>query len=348
MTITGNIKIEIKPIHDRVFLPYTRVSEVEHPVETTIQGKVLIHLKKALKVSSITLQLEGYLEEKAFGVKSLKLQGQRCLVKEKRMFLGSPASLQSLSAGSHVFDFSFNVSSELPETVCSPFLDIRYRLVAVLKKSGLSSKVKQVKDLSIYRTCDDFESDVYSAVTLANSWPKVMDYSVALPSKILTLGEIVPVEFHLWPHLKDIKFLGLEFSLVEDITYSGRNADGAANTKRWIGLKSTCTTHDNLAANKLVRVHIPNDTRVRCDINHELIQIRHKLEVRILFESHRKLNSITLRCLVVIQPEPEIEEDLPSYPQSFTNQLVEASNSEVESLEWANVPLPTYETILAQ
>ncbi|KAK9719643.1 hypothetical protein K7432_004640 [Basidiobolus ranarum] len=339
------IQIEIKPVQERIFLPYSSVSDPEQPTETAVHGKVLIHLKKALKVSSISLKFEGFMEEKAFGVKSLKLQGQRSLVKEKIVFLGSTVGFQVLSAGSHVFDFHFNISSLLPETVYSPFLDIHYKLIATVKKPGFSSNVKQVKELSIYRMCDDLESDSHAAVTLTNSWPKVMDYSVALPSKVLTLGETVPVEFNLWPHLKDIKFLGLEFSLVEDITYPGRSVEGATSTKRWIGLKSISSSYDTLLANKLVRIQIPTADRLRCDINHELIQIRHKLEVRILFESHRKLNSITLRCLVVIQPEPECEEDLPSYPQSFNNQLVEVSNTEAERPMWTNLPLPAYEAI---
>ncbi|KAK9761514.1 hypothetical protein K7432_013530 [Basidiobolus ranarum] len=341
-----NLKIEIKLLQDRIFLPHSHsshlVTDSEPLFESFIQGKLLIHSKKSLKVSSITLKLEGFMEEKAFGVKSLKLPGQRSIIKEKLVFLHAPTGFELLSAGSHAFDFRFAINSLLPETVRSPFLDIRYKLIASLKKPGFSSNVKQVKEVSIYRTNSEFDPDSQSAIILSNAWPKVLDYSVVLPSKVLTLGQTVPVEFHLWPHIQDIKFLGLEFSLVEDIAYSGRNPETTTNTKRWIGLKSINTLHDDLLPNKLVRIQIPPEARLRCDINNELIQIRHKLEVRILFESRRKLNSITLRCMVVIQPEPEYEEDLPSYPQSFENELVEVSNSEV-SHDWANMPLPAYE-----
>ncbi|ORX97380.1 hypothetical protein K493DRAFT_406962 [Basidiobolus meristosporus CBS 931.73] len=348
MTFIRNLKLEIKPAKDRFFLPlnnsFEPTADVVQPPETVIQGEVLVRLKRPLKVTSLTLKFEGYVEEKAFGVKSLKFLSQRYIVKEKIVFLQAPNGHQQLSAGTHAFNFSFALGSQLPETVHSPFLNVRYNLVAILKKPGFSTTVKQVKELSISRVSEVSDPDCQPAIVLANAWPKVLDYSVVLSNKILALEQTVPIEFHLWPHSPDIKFLGLEFYLVEEITYMNRSIEGTTNTKRWIKLKSISTLHDSMLTNKLVRVQIPPEARARCDINNEFIQIHHKLEVRILFENRRKLNSITLRCQVIVQPEPLIDEDLPSYMQSFQSQLVEIADPQPLQT-WSNNILPAYEVV---
>ncbi|KAK9766888.1 hypothetical protein K7432_003678 [Basidiobolus ranarum] len=234
------------------------------------------------------------------------------ILKDTILLQAQEEEFLTLPPGNHVFPFEFQLKGDMAETVSSYYVVVKYSLIAVLKRHGWGSNLRASKDILVNRVYFQNEIDQLANVMLCNKWPPFMEYQMMIDTKVIPLGQTVPVKFSWWPLVDRIQIRTVEFAVIEKVIHTNGELD------RWLPIKSNLLLNPPIGANKLACILIPSHSNIHPDMSNQYITIQHRLEMNIHFEVNQKLNSIVLRCSIIVAPKnEEIQEDLPSYSQAL-------------------------------
>ncbi|ORX89019.1 hypothetical protein K493DRAFT_383871 [Basidiobolus meristosporus CBS 931.73] len=298
--------LEIFPLKSLILLVGSRD---EAPNEL-LAGHVSLRLLTPTKITSLTLKLKILVSEHATfppnDKKSTKILNSTILLQPQN------SSLLTLPPGNHSFPFEFQLTGDLAETVSNRFVSVKYVLVAELKRPGWRRQSRANKEILVSRLHVPNEMDQLAMVILCNRWPSYMEYQLMIDTKVIRLGQIVPVKFTWWPFIRKIQIRSVEFTIVERTIHARGELD------RWLPIKSHMMLDPPMEANKLAHIKVPSGSQIHPDMSNHHITIQHRLEMNVTFEANQKWNSILLKCNIILIPNnEEASEDLPSYSQAL-------------------------------
>ncbi|ORX89020.1 hypothetical protein K493DRAFT_319028 [Basidiobolus meristosporus CBS 931.73] len=286
-----------------------RVRLVNSGYSTTcgvLSGNVFLNVDRPTKILYLSLHFESVINEHVLRLSAIKTIKPK-VIWETALLEAEGDSVITLPPGNHRFAFEIPLSGDLPDSLVSNFINVKYSLPGF----GIGTTVHCSKRIHLHWTTVE-DLDETDGVLLSNRWPKYLEYEVLLDTKLATFGQNYPVEFKWRP-------LGAEFAIVE--VKSGileKITSKNGNLERWMPLSNDIVY--NSAADRRLRlqVHIPYRSKIFPDIKNRLIRVEHKLELRVIFKANCKLNSIRLTSeLILLQPFDETEDQLPTYSQAL-------------------------------
>ncbi|KAK9765890.1 hypothetical protein K7432_005415 [Basidiobolus ranarum] len=299
--------LKICPVSDKVRLVNSNVNVTGG----VLTGNVFLRINnKPTKIISLTLRFESRVNE--HGLSAIKPVTPTVVWKAVLLAAEEDPSI-TLPLGTHKFPFEIPLHKDLPDSLISDFVSVKYSLVTVLKKPGfgIGTSLHSSKKIQVYRTAEE-EINELNRVVVTNRWPKYLEYEMLLDTKLATLGQNLPVEFTWRPLGEEVKILEVKSGILEKVVSKN------GKLERWLPVKNDIVSNSSVNRCLFIQVHIPYRSRVFPDLKNQLIQVEHKLEMRVIFTVAEKINSIRLKCeLVITMPFDETEDQLPTYTQAL-------------------------------
>ncbi|CCK73581.1 arrestin C-terminal domain-containing protein NDAI_0G05980 [Naumovozyma dairenensis CBS 421] len=130
-------------------------------------------------------------------------------------------SSRTLMTGNYEIPFSAILPGSTTESVEG--LDnasVTYKLEAVIERPRSADLICK-KHLRIVRTMSPDSLEISETISVDNSWPGKVDYSISIPTKAIAIGSSTPINIMLIPLLKGLKLGSVKIYLVENSQYCG-------------------------------------------------------------------------------------------------------------------------------
>ena len=131
-------------------------------------------------------------------------------------FVGTPGKSMTLPAGNYEYPFEFNLPGDTAESVEGiPEASITYRLKATVGRGKLAYDLHAHKHLRIIRTLEPGALEFLHAMSVENTWPNKVDYSIIIPQKAVVFGGIIKMELRFTPLLKGLELGDITAKMIE-------------------------------------------------------------------------------------------------------------------------------------
>ncbi|ANB12374.1 Rod1p [Sugiyamaella lignohabitans] len=139
---------------------------------------------------------------------------------------------KTLSAGNHELPFEMVIPGDTPESIEGlEGAQMVYRLVAVVERGRFQNNLVARKHIRIVRTIGSDNFELSQTVSISNTWPSKIDYTIEIPSKAVAVGSSFPVNFTLVPMLKGLKLGNIKAQLVEFVTLATPSGSTSSSEK---------------------------------------------------------------------------------------------------------------------
>ncbi|KAK9729761.1 hypothetical protein K7432_000009 [Basidiobolus ranarum] len=307
-----------------------------------LRGKVILRLKEATKLRSLTLNLKG--REKttwteSYGTKAFANYAKRKLIDHSWVLLEPKKEGHSFAAGEYTYIFEYAFPGSLPETIHIDSGKVEYKLQAFAERSFLQRNLTSEKEINIKRYTNNSECN--ESTDLSDIWENKVRYEVHVPMKCFGLGESIPISINIASLMEQAHIKRVVCFLRESITNRIPEMNKFNVDHNWLRLcseKYVPTTHLQTTLN----LQVPNNSKcVHIDYRSELIRIRHTLQVKVEVEKAGTIDYVIFDLPIYILPaaHDEFFQDLPSYyPPCYEYTAVNDSNN-------CPPPYPARETI---
>lgn len=125
-----------------------------------------------------------------------------------------------LVQGNYEFPFSAILPGSVTESVEGlPNASVIYKLQATIERSKFATDLICKRHLRIVRTLTPDAVELSETMSVDNTWPKKVDYSISVPGKAIVIGSATPIHILIVPLLKGLKLGPIKISLVEYSSY---------------------------------------------------------------------------------------------------------------------------------
>ncbi|CCG82675.1 Arrestin domain-containing protein [Taphrina deformans PYCC 5710] len=155
---------------------------------------------------------------------------------------------------------------------------------AVVERPGFSSNLCTKKNIRIVRTLSIDSLEMAQTLSVDNTWPNKLEYSISIPTKSYPIGSPIPINFKLVPLLKGLSIAKIVCTLKEYQAYSIKSG--------YHGVSATKEVDRTICSTTLMDIEkdVPNweidqsltipssltDCVQDCEVAH--IRVRHKLK----------------------------------------------------------------------
>lgn len=163
-----------------------------------------------------------------------------------------------------------------------------YKFEASIQKGFFDKPLTRTKYLRLVRTLHPNDLNLTQDVDITDTWPRKVDYKVYIPKKGIALGSNVPIRVLIIPLTKGLKLKRIMAEIVQHFHVDCLEAkspefEQVFGTQKVMGtLRDDENTSDkwDLTCYYKVPNNISEITQT-CLLNHNLIQVRHRLRVSI-------------------------------------------------------------------
>lgn len=131
----------------------------------------------------------------------------------------TPSSSHTLAQGNHEFPFETIIPGSIDESVEG--LDgghVVYRIVATIERGRFANNVTCKRHLRVVRTLGSDVLELSQSVSIDNTWPQKIDYSISIPNKALAVGSLINISMELSPLLKGLRLGSIRILLAEQVS----------------------------------------------------------------------------------------------------------------------------------
>lgn len=217
-------------------------------------------------------------------------------------FVGTHGKSMTLPAGNYEYPFEFMLPGDSAESVEGiPEASITYKLKATVGRGKLAHDLRSYKHLRIIRTLEPGALELLHAMSVENTWPNKIDYSIVIPQKAVVFGGFVTMEMRFTPLLKGLEMGEVTAKLLEVRDTRAPTPSGLSRREHRIEREVTTwrfdvtredhwfnmiedTGQDGWALTK--HLNLPKRLR-QCvqDLDHHGIKIRHKIKLTVALKN---------------------------------------------------------------
>ncbi|ORX96520.1 hypothetical protein K493DRAFT_407205 [Basidiobolus meristosporus CBS 931.73] len=297
------VKLDIQLSEDCLILHGSR----NESVGSVLRGSVVLHIKKEVCVSFMTLKLKGKTEilwPKTFAGNVLTSYERQNLVLYHWNLLPIEEGPFTLAPGEHRYSFEFIFNGFLPETIRIKNGLVKYKLVAVMGRNTLRPNLVSEKELVVRRFAQPSLLDINQTYPIVDTWENMLDYTIFISHRMIALSDSLSVFLTFLPKGPEIKVKHITFFLLEFLTLRRTKSNKRQVNTRWFSLRSRIE-EPRTSYNRSYSVSFPreHEEKVHFDCNTELIEITHKLQVRVTFSAGKSVNAIVVKVPIHIMPE---------------------------------------------
>ncbi|KAG5929925.1 hypothetical protein E4U42_003986 [Claviceps africana] len=190
-----------------------------------LKGVVVLCLSSPLRIEDIHLRLVGTLRlswtdyrSNAPAVSGQKVDKATTILEHRwKPFVGvQHGKSMTLSAGNYEYPFEFMLPGDTAESVEGiPEASITYRLKATVSRGKLAYDLHAYKHLRIIRTLEPAALEFLHAMSVENTWPNKVDYSIIIPQKAVVFGGTINMEMRFTPLLKGLEIGDITVKMIE-------------------------------------------------------------------------------------------------------------------------------------
>ncbi|KAI8388747.1 uncharacterized protein BYT42DRAFT_479951, partial [Radiomyces spectabilis] len=298
-----------------------------------LRGVLNLTLKKPTRVKSMMMRFTGKM---SISWNEPVGKGHERMVKEEKIimhhhwwFLPMQAQMYRLGAGSHPFEFELPLPGNLPEStqVANLYL-VDYQLKAVVQRPTFLPDYVSKRTLHLSRQMLPLTPDFMEPVSLQNQWVGKIDYEIMMPTKIYTRGEDIPLTIRMTPCVNNLKIRFVACTFKEYMTCRAAHGLFGGKTRshnrilRYVrddNLNHTCRR--GVPWSTILQVPVPRlPDEVHCDVQTDVVRIRHKLKFVLSIENTdghlselRAVLPVTI-CAMKLAGLPAYEETWQSMP----------------------------------
>ncbi|EHN00243.1 Rod1p [Saccharomyces cerevisiae x Saccharomyces kudriavzevii VIN7] len=224
LRLFGRLRLNIPTVLQTVHGPYKRYSKFERNLYS--------HFWDDFNIKSYFQNLYDNHNNGKITISSKSSTNLAALPKRKRAL--STASLVSsngqtstnknyhtLVKGNYEFPFSAIIPGSLVESVEGlPNAAVTYTLEATIERPKQPDLISK-KHLRVIRTLAIDAVELSETVSVDNSWPEKVDYTISIPTKAIAIGSSAMINILIVPVLKGLKLGPVRVSLVETSQYCG-------------------------------------------------------------------------------------------------------------------------------
>lgn len=206
---------------------------------------------------------------------------------------GTPFKNQSsnhsflLPKGNYSLPFKVVLPTNICETVEGLSIGkMLYKFESSIHKGMFDKPITKYKYLRIFRTLPPTSISLLDNIDITNSWPGKVDYRVYLKRKGIAIGSNIPIKIMIVPLTKGLKLKRITAEIVQHyhvnyLTGQSPEFEQVCGTQQIMGkLDQSTLMQDRWDLNCYYKV--PNNLKEitqTCTLNHDLIQVRHRLRV---------------------------------------------------------------------
>lgn len=125
------------------------------------------------------------------------------------------SNYHTLVRGNYEFPFTAILPGSLTESVEGhPNATVMYYLEAVIERPKQSDLISK-KHLRVIRTLRPDALELTETISVDNTWPEKVEYSISIPSKAVPIGSSSPIDISITPLMKGLKLGPVKVQLVE-------------------------------------------------------------------------------------------------------------------------------------
>ncbi|KAI7897545.1 uncharacterized protein BX663DRAFT_533762 [Cokeromyces recurvatus] len=289
-----------------------------------LRGSVVLNCHETTKVRSITLKFIGKAKVnwiEGLGSHQRHYKEEKTLIKHEWCFLSPNKKTYHLPEGHYKWDFELPLPGDLPESVDHELGQVYYRLKAVVDRPTFSMNYSDRKELRVSRVLLPSSLELSQSLVISNTWVDKLSYDISVPSKVFSMGSLIPITFALVPIAPDLQVRSVSCVLKEYITLS------AEDHSRMEGkvIKLLRDEQFNLGPDPWTKTEllpVPDYTShlVLTDSLCDLIKVKHKLKFIVsLINADGHISELRAAIPIVIaEISPEEDENaLPSYEDAW-------------------------------
>lgn len=289
---------------------------------------------------------------------------EKSVLNHKWTFLPKKSKLHVLKAGNYTYDFELALSGDLPEsTYVANFYTVQYQLKATIERSTFSPNMTMRKCIHVSRQLLPLTPEFLEPVSISNQWADKLDYEITLPTKIYTHGDHIPISIRITPLTNSLRVRHLSCTLKEymicraHLSSSFLNVRPRAQGRVLFSSRDDRFGRSNHSANsnhfvewaKTQTIQLPTSPQaLQCDVQNELIRIRHKIKfVLSLINADGHISELRASLPIVICAVNNT--GLPAYEEAWRTLPYDPANmlALLHPASSINNVLPSYNSIYA-
>lgn len=165
-----------------------------------LRGICTVHVYRGIKIERLVILFEGRCKVKVKSSGNVTVPAAdgsetRSLISRDKVCLDRERGSEQLLPGKYSFPFEFNLPPHLPASFKGKRGQIRYRLHAIIQRTGLSNDIQVSQEITLRRCLLD-DNSVYIHLTETvdgKDHPDKINYSANAPSMVYREGGLLPL-----------------------------------------------------------------------------------------------------------------------------------------------------------
>ncbi|KAI8877421.1 hypothetical protein K501DRAFT_230266 [Backusella circina FSU 941] len=297
---------------------------VDESAGVMLRGSVVFNCHETTKVKSISLKFIGIARvnwTEGLGSHQKHYKDEKTILKHEWSFLQHNRKTYHLPEGHYKWDFELPLPGDLPETVQHDLGEVCYKLKAVVERPTFSMNYTDRKALRVTRILLPSSLELTQSQAISNTWVDKLSYDISVPSKVFSLGSLVPVTFALLPIAPDLRVRSVSCVLKEYITLTaGEHTKMEGKVIKHIRDETFASSPEQWTKTELLPVPDLHSNLIQTDSYSDLIKIKHKLKFTVsLINADGHISELRAAIPVVIaEISPEEDENaLPAYEDAW-------------------------------
>ncbi|CAO3621690.1 unnamed protein product [Mucor hiemalis] len=297
---------------------------VDESAGVMLRGSVVLNCHETTKVRTISLKFIGKAKvswTEGLGSHQRHYKEEKTIIRHEWSFLAPNRKTYHLPEGHYKWDFELPLPGDLPESVQHDLGEVYYRLKATVERPTFSVNYNDKKTLRVSRVLLPSSLELSQSLVISNTWTDKLSYDISVPSKVFSMGSLIPITFALLPIAPDLRVRSVSCVLKE---YTTLSADEHSKMEGKVikHLRDESFSSGENAWTKTELLPVPDHTSrlIQTDSNCDLIKIKHKLKFTVsLTNADGHVSELRAAIPVVIaEISPEEDENiLPAYEDAW-------------------------------
>lgn len=172
-------------------------------------------------------------------------------------------------------DFELPLPGDLPESINHELGEVFYVLKAVVERPTFSINYHDRRVLRVSRVLLPSSLELTQSMVISNVWVDKLSYDISVPSKVFSMGSLIPITFALVPIAEELQIRSVSCVLKEYITLT---ADDHSKMEGRVVKHLRDEAFTEWTKTELLPIPDSNSHQVQTDSFCDLIKIKHKLK----------------------------------------------------------------------
>ncbi|CEP18829.1 hypothetical protein [Parasitella parasitica] len=316
--------------HLKIYLENTTVilqGSPEVSVGGVLRGCLLLNVKEAIKIRSITMNLLGKIKFQ-WSERNHLHKKEFTVLDNNWSFLSHQKKVHVLTPDVYKYPFEFILPGNLPESIDShSYGSVLYKLKAIVDRPAFSSNFIDRQTLRIVRHCIPPYHMSSLPMQITNEWANKIDYRITVPKKIYSRGEQIPIDFSLVPKPNSaglhVRYLSCFLKEYTTFVLGATDSNTCTESRIIRFFRDESFPSEGLHWNKSVFMTVPHSfDSIQCDTQNQFFKIEHKLKFTMsLINGRGELSELraTLPVNIVARriEQAQEEDELPAYENAW-------------------------------